>query len=283
MQDLCRGASSLLYQLLAAVDVVGDSGDRCIHHKVDGERGDVVRPNHPPDRQRCSELLATRVQPIAEQRCRQRRVDEAGRDQVDADGGELKRERFGQRRYRGAERRDERARGGPPTARSADEQERSARAHFAGGEAGDVERQPEFLLDVAPRLGEVDVRQSCVVGAAGGDHNVVDRLPQLVEEAPEAVEIGGVERLTAQRADFARGLLDAVRVAAGENDLGALEPRSLSRFKTDPRAAAEQNDRLPGKLRLAAHGLPAEAGKPQPPRSFFDRMREHTPPKTATS
>ena len=44
-----------------------------------------------------------------------------------------------------AERGDERARGRPSTADSADEQERSARAHFAGGETGDVERQPELL------------------------------------------------------------------------------------------------------------------------------------------
>jgi hypothetical protein len=206
-------------------------------------------------------LFATRIQLVAEDRCRQRRIDEAGRDQVDADGCELKRERFDQGRYRGGERREDRSRG-PPTTRSADEQERSAWTHFAGGEAGDVERQPEFLLDVASRLGEVDIRQPHVVRAAGGDHDVVDRLRQLVEEALKALEIGGVERRTAQRADLACGMLDAFRVAAGENDLGALGPRLLSGLEAHARAAAEDNDRLPGKLRLAAHDLTAKETTP---------------------
>jgi hypothetical protein len=59
----------------------------------------------------------------------------------------------------GGERRDECARSRPATAGSADEQERSARAHLAVGAASDVERQPEDLVDVAARLWEVDVGQ----------------------------------------------------------------------------------------------------------------------------
>ena len=127
--------ASPLHELLAAVDVVRCSGDRCVRHEVDGDRGDVGRADHAPDRQRRAELLATRVQLIAEQRRRQRRVDEAGCDKVDALGCELERERLGERRHRGGERRDECARGRPATARSADEQERSARAHVADGAA----------------------------------------------------------------------------------------------------------------------------------------------------
>jgi len=34
---------SPLHELLAAVDVVGCSGDGCVRHEVDGERGDVGR------------------------------------------------------------------------------------------------------------------------------------------------------------------------------------------------------------------------------------------------
>jgi hypothetical protein len=86
---------------------------------------------------------------------------------------------------------------------------------------------------------------------------VVDRR-KLVEEAPEAFEIGGVEGRTAQRAELACGVLNAFRVATGEYDLGALGPCSLSRLEADSRATAEHDDRLPGELRLAAHGLAAE-------------------------
>ncbi len=109
---------------------------------MDGERRDVRRADHAPDRQRCAELLATRIQLIAEQRCRQRRVDEASRDEVDADRCKLKSERLDERGHRGGERRDEHARRRPATARSADEQERSARPHLADGASSDVERQP---------------------------------------------------------------------------------------------------------------------------------------------
>jgi hypothetical protein len=83
---LASVTGSPLHELLAAVDVVSCSGDRRVRHEVDGEHGDVGRADHAPDRQRRAELLATRVQLIAEQRCQQRRVDEAGRDKVDADG-----------------------------------------------------------------------------------------------------------------------------------------------------------------------------------------------------
>src|ERR1700678_942685 len=59
-----------LYQLLASVDVVRDASDRCIDHEVDGERRNIGWTDHPPDWQRCSELFATRIQLVAEDRCR---------------------------------------------------------------------------------------------------------------------------------------------------------------------------------------------------------------------
>jgi hypothetical protein len=44
--------SSPFDELLTAVDVVRCSGDRCVRHEVDGERGDVGRADYAPDRQR---------------------------------------------------------------------------------------------------------------------------------------------------------------------------------------------------------------------------------------
>ena len=69
----------MLDQLLASVDVVGRAGERGVGHEVDGERGDVGRPDDAPDRERRAELLAPGVEPVAEQRRRQRGVDEARR------------------------------------------------------------------------------------------------------------------------------------------------------------------------------------------------------------
>jgi hypothetical protein len=71
--------------LLAAVDVVGRAGDRRVGHDVHGEGGDVVRPDHAPDGQCRAELVAALVEVPAEQRRGQRRVDEAGGDEVDPD------------------------------------------------------------------------------------------------------------------------------------------------------------------------------------------------------
>src|ERR1700761_2361615 len=94
------GYASSLQKLLASIDVVGDSRDRSVHHEMDRERGEGGRTDHSTDGQRFPELLATRVQLITQNRCRQRRVNEAGRNQVYPDGRQLKRERPGQRRRR---------------------------------------------------------------------------------------------------------------------------------------------------------------------------------------
>jgi len=67
---------SPLDELLPAVDIEGRAGDRRVRHEVDGQCGDVGRADDAPDRQRRAELLATRVQLVAQDRRRQRRVDE---------------------------------------------------------------------------------------------------------------------------------------------------------------------------------------------------------------
>src|SRR5215831_6726999 len=82
-------ADSPLDELLTAVDVEGRTRDRRVRHEMDGQCGDVGRADDAPDRQRLAELLAAFLQLIAEDRRRQRRVDEPGRDQVHADGREF--------------------------------------------------------------------------------------------------------------------------------------------------------------------------------------------------
>jgi len=80
------------YKLLPAVDVVGRASERRVDHNVDGERGDIGWSDHAPDGKGRSELIAAVLELIAEERCRQRCVDEAGGDEVDPDGSELQRE-----------------------------------------------------------------------------------------------------------------------------------------------------------------------------------------------
>jgi hypothetical protein len=69
--------------LLTPVDVVDRPGQRGVGHQVDGQRGDVGRPDDPPDRQGGPELFAPLVEVVTEQLGGQWRVDEPGRDEVD--------------------------------------------------------------------------------------------------------------------------------------------------------------------------------------------------------
>src|SRR2546427_3471532 len=76
-------------ELLPAVNIVGRAGEGRVGHDVYGERGDVGRSDDAPDGKRGAKLIAAVLELIAEERCRQRRVDEAGGDEVDPDGREL--------------------------------------------------------------------------------------------------------------------------------------------------------------------------------------------------
>lgn len=58
---VASSTGSPLDELLAAVDIVRCSGDGCVRHDVDGERGDVGRADHATDWQSGAQLLATRV------------------------------------------------------------------------------------------------------------------------------------------------------------------------------------------------------------------------------
>src|SRR5690349_14089169 len=84
-----RSATPRGYQLLAAVDVVRGAGQRGVLHEVDGQGGDVGRPDDATDRQRRAEILAAPVEVVAEQPGRQGCVDESGGDHVDPDRGEF--------------------------------------------------------------------------------------------------------------------------------------------------------------------------------------------------
>src|SRR5215471_17619075 len=70
-----------------------------------------------------------------------------------------------------------------------------------------------------------------------GDHHVVDRGRQVSEESFQRSRIIGVEGGGAQRADLARGALEALAIPGGEDQLGPLSARSSGGFEPDAGAA----------------------------------------------
>jgi hypothetical protein len=83
---------SSLDKLLATVDVVCRASECCVAHDVNGQCCDVGRSYDASDRQRGAEFGAPLIEIVAEERCREARVDEARCDQVDADRGVFERE-----------------------------------------------------------------------------------------------------------------------------------------------------------------------------------------------
>src|SRR5262249_20467144 len=191
-----------------------------------------------------AELLAALADLVAEDRRRERRVDEAGRDQVHADGRELEREVPRQRWKAGTERSDEREPGrGAPSAGSAPEEWRLGRATPAHGGARNLDRQKKMRAAVAARLLEVEAGQRRVVRPGAGDEHVVDGPAQIGEKPFEPLEIGGVESGRA-RTELSSDPAQAVGIARSEDHFGAPGPSQPARLETDARAAADHDYRL---------------------------------------
>ena len=89
------------HELLATVDVVGRACKRGVGHDVNGERGDVGWADDAAEGERRAQFLPPGLKPVSEQRCRQRGVNEAGSDEIDACWCELEGERRGERGQRG--------------------------------------------------------------------------------------------------------------------------------------------------------------------------------------
>src|SRR5215208_3973405 len=80
-----------------------------------------------------------------------------------------------------------------------------------------------------------------------------------MEEPREAFRIGGVEGSAAAGAELARGVLQALGIAAGEDDLGAFGACPAGGFEPDPGTAADDHDDLPEQLRAGAAGCGGHA------------------------
>jgi hypothetical protein len=89
---------------------------------------------------------------------------------------------------------------------------------------------------------------------------VVDRFGQVTEEPFARSWAGGIEGGAAQRAEFARGVLQALGIAAGEDDVGALGAGSPGCLEPDSGAAAGHDDCLAEQLGLALDGNDSRCG-----------------------
>jgi hypothetical protein len=101
------------------------------------------------------------------------------------------------------------------------------------------------VSQVAAGIGNVHLGERCVVRGARGDHHVVDRGRHGPEERVETGGIVSVKRGVAARADVDRGTPEALRVTAGEDDLGAFGAGASGSFESDAGAAIDQHDGLP--------------------------------------
>src|SRR6516165_479397 len=104
---MASGTGSALYELLATVYVERSAGDCGVRLQMDSECGDVRWTDDAPDRDGGAELLPPGLDVVAEERRRKRCVHEARRDEVDADGRQLKRQVPGQRGECGRQRGDQ--------------------------------------------------------------------------------------------------------------------------------------------------------------------------------
>src|SRR6516162_9542707 len=77
---------------------------------------------------------------------------------------------------------------------------------------------------------------------------------QALEEPVERGRVVRVEGPGLPRADLGRGVLQAVGIAAGEDDIGTLSPGAPGRPEPDACAAADHRDGLSGPFRFALAG-----------------------------
>ena len=79
---------------------------------------------------------------------------------------------------------------------------------------------------------------------ARGDHHVVDRRRCVAEELCERARVGGVERHDPLGIDFARGGVESLAIAAGEDHLGAIGAGLSRRLEPDASTSADHDDAL---------------------------------------
>ncbi len=223
-----------LNQLLAAVNVERGACEGRVGHDVHGQRGHVGWADHPADRQSVAQLLATRVQLIAEERRRQRCVHKAGGDEVDANGREFQRQIPRHGRHRGRKRRDEsEALRRAPAPGAAHEEQGASGANFVCGATCDLQREQQVGLDVAARPFKIQFSERRVLRSGPVSSN--DRSARVSRRKPrEALEVGGIESHRVRRAELARYVLQRLGIPRCEHQLRSLGIRQSGGLEPTP-------------------------------------------------
>jgi hypothetical protein len=238
-------------ELLSSVDVICCSRKGRVDHQVNGECRHVCRSDNATDGKRVAEMTAPVLEFIAEQGRRQRRVDEAGGDQVDANGRKLKRQGRGKGGERsGHGRHNPKSDAGTPSSGSAHEDQRASGSYLVRRIARYLKHQHGVVVEGAPPLLEVQVEKAPVARASGCDHHMVDRGRQVTEETFEGSRISGIEGCGAQHFELGRRTSKALGIPAGEDYAGPFRTRSAARFQADAGATADYNNSLTEELRL---------------------------------
>jgi hypothetical protein len=84
---------------------------------------------------------------------------------------------------------------------------------------------------------------------------MVDRRGQVFKEVVQGVRVVGVEGRGVLGTDLCRGVVQAVRTASGENDIGSLGAGSSGGLQADACATTDQDDSLSKQLRFVLRGL----------------------------
>ena len=101
-----------------------------------------------------------------------------------------------------------------------------------------------WSLNGQARLLEVHLGERRVVGTAGADQHVVDGRRQVGEEALERSRVAGVEGRAVNSAELLRGAIEALGIAGGDDDVGALGACRAGGREADAGAAADHDDGL---------------------------------------
>jgi hypothetical protein len=150
-----------------------------------------------------------------------------------------------------------------PAAGPTHEGQRTARPHHRGAEPGYGEHQEWVLGYPLLCAVEIDLRQRPVVGAARGDHHVVDRRLEAGEERRKRLVVADVEAGRGGPADLRRRPLQLLPVATQEHELGPGFPCQPGRRQPAPGAAPEPHDPLSAELPLGHRRRTSVASPPK--------------------
>ena len=95
---------------------------------------------------------------------------------------------------------------------------------------------------------------------------------EILEERLQGGRIVGVEGRGPLRVEFQRCLLEAIEIAPGEDDAGALGAGSPGGFQPDAGAAADDDDDLAKEFRFAPGGYSRGCGGHDSSRGDLDQL-----------